>query len=231
MRLTSARSRASQPAGEPAALDSPAANRLQPRRWLDPRILLGLVLVIASVVVGARVIGAADDTITVWAASTDLAGGSTIRDGDVEQVQVRIDDNAAAYVGAGDDPVGLRLDRDVAAGELLPVAALADDDAMVSMALSVPTDSVPATIKRGQRISVYATAGDEDPAAAVLVAAGVTVDDVVTAGSGALSVSINTVQIVIRVPECAVQNILAATVDRELTVVLVDGPTSDELTC
>ena len=41
--------------------------------WRDPRLWIGVVLVAASVVAGARLLAAADDTVQVWAAVDALA--------------------------------------------------------------------------------------------------------------------------------------------------------------
>ena len=46
--------------------------------WRNPRLLLGLVLVAASVVVGARLMAAADDTVGVWVVARDLPTGATV---------------------------------------------------------------------------------------------------------------------------------------------------------
>ena len=59
----------------PAATDSPPAARLGRPRWRDARLLGGLLLVLLSVVLGARVLAAADDTVAVWSVTTDLAAG------------------------------------------------------------------------------------------------------------------------------------------------------------
>ena len=48
------------------AAPAPAVRRLRSSRWRDPRLAVGVVLVAASVVVGARVLAAADDTVAVW---------------------------------------------------------------------------------------------------------------------------------------------------------------------
>ncbi len=59
----------SRSAEQPAA---PVARRVRPPRWLDLRLVLGVLLVLGSVLLGARVVGAADATVPVWAAAGDL---------------------------------------------------------------------------------------------------------------------------------------------------------------
>ena len=54
----------------------PSPRRVRAPRWLDLRLVLGVLLVLGSVLLGARVVGAADATVPVWAVAGDLAAGS-----------------------------------------------------------------------------------------------------------------------------------------------------------
>ena len=102
---------------------APAATRSRPPGWRNPRLLLGLVLVAASVVLGARLMATADDTVPVWALARDLPAGATVSSADLESRNVRFPDGATAdaYLSASDPvPSGARLARAVSAGELLP---------------------------------------------------------------------------------------------------------------
>ena len=109
--------------------ESPPAQRLTLRRWRDPRLWVGLVLVAASVLVGARLLAAADDSVGVWAATRDVAAGAPLTREAVTVRQVRFGDpaTAAAYLPAGRPlPAGAVVSRDVSAGELLTTAAIAE---------------------------------------------------------------------------------------------------------
>ena len=55
---------------------SPPARRLRRARLGDLRLWLGLVLVAGSMLVGARLMGADDDTVVVLRATRDLAVGA-----------------------------------------------------------------------------------------------------------------------------------------------------------
>src|SRR6476661_3005537 len=101
------------------------AQRSRRPGWRNPRLLLGLLLVATSVVVGARLMAAADDTVGVWVLARDLPEGATVADGDLERRQVRFPDAPTAdrYLAAADDlPADATLNRPVAARELLPRA-------------------------------------------------------------------------------------------------------------
>lgn len=185
------------------ALPRPAATRLARPRWRDPRLLTGLLLVLLSVVVGARVVGAADERVRVWAVTHDLGPDSRLADGDLAVRSVRLDDTAARYVGADQDPVGRVLTRPVARGELLPVAAVARSAAHPMRRVVVEVDRLGAGgLTKGRVVDVYAV---RDPAAASaqaaatgasagsgrpqLVLSGVTVAEDVRSGDGAFGSS------------------------------------------
>ena len=158
-----ARARSEQgPGGAPGVPVPPTALRSRRPGWRNPRLLLGLLLVAGSVVAGARVVGAADDTVPVWAVARDLPAGATVAGGDLEQRRVRFPDTAAArgYLsGAEAVPEGTVLNRPVAAGDLLPRAAVAAEQAsdLVEVPLSVVSDDLPATVRQGSVVDVWVT--------------------------------------------------------------------------
>lgn len=205
---------------------SPAARRLRSVRWLNLRLLLGVALVLAAVIGGARIIGAADKTTTVWSAAVDLAQGVELTEADLVAVEVRLDDGTAAYLSAGTVPQGKTLLRDIAAGELVPAAAVGTPKDQVSLALSVPAQHLPASAQRGDRVSIYASSAPSGTSAPTegteVVAESVTVVEISGRSDGALSVGSADLQVVIAVPSCAVQQILDATNGRQLSVVVLD---------
>src|SRR5262245_28364715 len=83
---------------------APAVRRLRSSRWRDPRLAVGVVLVAASVVVGARVIDAADDTVPVWSLRNDVPAGSELTSDDVIVSRVRFGDagDAESYFDGGE---------------------------------------------------------------------------------------------------------------------------------
>ena len=139
---------------------APRATRSRRPGWRNPRLLLGVVLVAGSVVLGARVLAAADDTVGVWAVSRSLPAGAAVEDGDLERRQVRFPDEetADAYLAANDDlPAGATLQRSVAAGELLPRSAFAQGAGpkLVEVPVSVVSDDLPATVRQGSVVDVW----------------------------------------------------------------------------
>lgn len=218
----------------PEEIAGPAPRRVRPPRWLDLRLVLGVLLVLGSVLVGARVVTAADATVPVWAASGDLAAGTVLSAEDLVAVSVRLDDAAGSYLSTTTRPAGQVLGRSVSAGDLLPRAALDPASELVQLALPVQAGYVPPSLARGQLIDVYAVA---DPAAGAgqvagdvsLVVGGAPVQAVSGRGEGVLSTATTTVQVVVAVAADDVQEVLAGIGGRALVVVVRDaldaGPT------
>jgi len=136
------------------------ATRTRNPGWRNPRLLIGIVLVAGSVVLGARVLAAADDTVAVWAVARDLPAGAAIDPGDLEREQIRFPDAETAnrYLAAGDDlPAEAVLNRPITAGELLPRAAFAEKSGvdLVEVPISVLSDDLPATVTQGSVVDVW----------------------------------------------------------------------------
>ncbi|SDL58834.1 Chaperone for flagella basal body P-ring formation [Geodermatophilus siccatus] len=218
--------------GTAAPVPAPAPRRVRPPRWLDLRLVLGVLLVLGSVLLGARVVAAADATVPVWSAAGDLAAGTVLTAGDLVAVDVRLDDVAGAYLATSTRPEGRTLARAVRSGELLPRTALEEPAELVQLALPVQAGYVPPGLDRGQVVDVYAVA---DPAAGAtgagdgsvaLVVAAAPVQAISGRTEGVLSTATTTVQVVVSVPADQAPAVLGAIGGRPLVVVVhgsVDG--------
>ena len=150
---------------------SPKASRLARPGWVDGRMVLGVLLVLVSVVVGARVLSAADQSTFVYAANKDLAAGSEVTAADLDAVRVRLFDSAARYLPASRAmPPGYVVRRAVGAGELLPRDALRAAGAEVDFRLvTVPVEvghlppDLPAKVQVDVWVTPEATPADGDP--------------------------------------------------------------------
>ena len=185
----------------------PRASRSRPPGWRNPRLLLGIVLVAGSVVLGSRLLAAADDTVGVWAITRDLPAGAALDAGDVERRQIRFPDNETAdgYLAADDDlPAGATLNRPVSADELLPRSALAERSGpdLVEVPISVASDDLPATVRQGSVVDVWVApdvaAADQTKVKAVAVLTDVVVVAVPRASDGLAPQT--TRQIIVGVP-------------------------------
>ena len=139
--------------------------------WRDPRLWIGIVLVAGSVVAGSRLLAAADDTVRVWSAASDLGAGQRLTDEDLVATRVRFadDDTLAGYYAVDDElPADLRLVSGLAAGDLLPRAAVGSsaDSGLVEVPIAVDPEQIPPSVEAGAVVDVYVVAApdpDGDP--------------------------------------------------------------------
>lgn len=142
-------------------MDAAVVRKVAPARWVNLRTLLGVLLFAVSFLAGQRVLADARRTTGVWVTTTDLAGGTAIGPGDVEERRVRLGPElAAAYLGADTDPVGMVVTRPVRAGEMLAAAWTQPVGASPGRAITVPVDpqhAVGGELRPGDRVDVIAT--------------------------------------------------------------------------
>lgn len=139
---------------------TPAAVRATRPGWRDPRLWVGILIVAVSVVAGARVLAAADDSVTVWAAARDMGAGDTVTADDVVVRHVRFDQAADLDRYFGGDaalPEGLQLVRGVGAGELVPRSAVgpAGDEGLLQVPVAVDAERVPPSVAAGSVVDLY----------------------------------------------------------------------------
>lgn len=194
------------------ALPAPPASRLKPPSWLDGRLIVGVVLVLLSVVVGAKLVASSSDYDQIWAASHDLAPGSVIAKGDLVAVKVRFHDHGGGYFSAsGSSLVGRTTTAPISAGQLIPVAALPAKRAVPMRLVTVPVTKLhmPHGDLQGTQVDLYVTVKNSTDAARTpqLVLANVTVADVVNDSSLGGS---NGSGVVLQVPVAYVNSVVGA---------------------
>ena len=106
--------------------------RLRKPGWRDPRLLIGLILLTLGIGVGSAVVNAASNTVPVYVAATTLTQGTPLTPGNLVTVDVRIPDHEDHYLTpayANDEwwQAQPRIARTIAAGELVPLAAVTND--------------------------------------------------------------------------------------------------------
>ncbi len=208
-------------------LPKPAAARLPRARWLDTRFLLGLLLVLASVALGAKLFAEADDRVRVWSVTHDLGADSALSDDDLQVRSVRLDEAAGHYVSAGQRVSGLVLDRPVGRGELLPLASLRDPDAADRRLVVIEVDRFAAAgLSKGRVVDVYAAReakAGQPPTAPELVLSSATVAEDTDRGGGALAGSGSTAGVTLAVDGPDVASLLEAVATGRVFVVQVPG--------
>ena len=143
-------------------LPVPRATRLQRPAWRDTRLLVGLVLVLASVALGSSVVAAADDRTPMYAARDALVPGQPLTAEDLVRVDVQLGSYRERYLSAG---TGLAPERfvlrEVAAGELVPAVAIGGRDQVSVQPLTLSVDAgTVATLVVGSRVDVYVNPAD-----------------------------------------------------------------------
>lgn len=144
---------------------SPPATRVQRSRLRDPRLVVGAALVALSTLLGARLLGGADESVGVWVARGDMPAGRPLTVDDLVRREVRFaaQGDADRYLSSEEPPpTGAVLARAVGAGELVPRRALgaASTASLTEVPVSVGSEAVPATVGTGSVVDVWVTPDD-----------------------------------------------------------------------
>lgn len=217
-------------AASAAVAASPPARRLRQPSWLDLRLVLGVLLVLISVILGARVLATADTSSRVWAVTGDLAAGTTLGADDLRAVRVRLFADSDRYVATATSPVGRTLTRRLGRGELLPRASLTDVSPGRLVSLPVSLNHAPDSLRRGQRIDVFASskaAGVGGTARTERILAGVPVQ-AVRLPRGGLAGGGTDYTVLIRVAPDAAAAVIAAVRTADIDVTVLTGTDAPE---
>ncbi|MFJ5954972.1 SAF domain-containing protein [Paenarthrobacter sp. NPDC092416] len=131
--------------------------RLKKPSWKDPRLVVGILLVLASVAGVVVLLGTADRTIQVFAARDAIAVGQTVTKGDLAIVNVRLDDIESSYVtvegGLTEGKVALQR---IAKNQLVPKASLGAPDALDRKPVAIPLETnLPEQAVPGSTVDVW----------------------------------------------------------------------------
>jgi hypothetical protein len=134
---------------------SPRPRRIAGPSWFDLRLVFGVLLVVGSVLLGARVVSTARDTQPRVAATHDLAAGTVLTSRDITIARVRLPGSAdGAYVADLATAVGKQVARPVSTGELVPRAALGTPTAQTTVTVPFASGAAP-DLHKGERIEVW----------------------------------------------------------------------------
>jgi hypothetical protein len=115
------------------------ARRLRRPSWRDPRLLVGLFLVLGSVTAGSLVIAAADNTAPVYVAARPLVPGDALNPSNLTVLHAQLDDVQGRYLSARSAPPQDRVVvRPVPAGDLVPISAVGSPEEVELRPVSVP---------------------------------------------------------------------------------------------
>lgn len=156
--------------GEETAVGATAAMmRLRRPRWRDPRLIVGIVLVLASVLMGAVLVSRLSETTTVLVARSAIVPGDAIEAADLTAVDLRLGDQTGHYVGTLDAvPDGAVATRAIEAGELVPMSALGQASDVPLRPVVIPVEAAVAeSVVPGATVELWHTspAADDGTAA------------------------------------------------------------------
>lgn len=202
------------------------AARLTTPTWRDSRLLIGVVLVLASVVAGARLITSFDQRKPVYAAAVALVPGEPVHAEDLTRVEVTLGSAAERYLAADRtfalDAVAL---RDVRPGELVLSSAIGGRDQAGLKPVMLPVDHDSARVLVvGSRVDVWVNArrgvaGSAGYGVPVRILSDAAVSRVPEVSANRLANG-RTVGVQVMVPTDQVERLIAA-VDQEARITLV----------
>lgn len=138
------------------------ASRRLHRIGFDPRLAIGVVLIIGSILGVWGVVRAADRSSPVLTATSTLSVGDTVTDDDLAVVNVRLDSAGERYLTAL-PAAGLVVTRTVFAGELVPLSAVRTDAEVQVSAVVVPSSlALAGSVQTGSLVDVWSAEQQED---------------------------------------------------------------------
>jgi hypothetical protein len=216
--------------------DTPTLMRLRRPRWKDPRLLVGVLLVLLSIVLGAGVVSRMAATTTVLVARGDVVIGDPLDVDAFTTAEVRLGERTGQYAdGPGRIPQGATAQRTVAAGELLPLSAIGQGGQADLRPVVIPVDrSVAESVATGRTVELWHTADPGSGAAAGGTGASETVaellvpDAVVHGVQDGSSLGMRSVGVEVLVPQDRLAGVLEA-IARDDRLDVIGVPSAQEV--
>ena len=136
--------------------------RLKKPSWKDPKLIVGILLVLASVVGVTSLVGAADQTAEAYTAREAIAVGETLTVDKLNRVKVRLGDLEQHYLtpatGVAD---GLVAAQRIGKDQLVPRGSFGQADRLGRKPVAVTIDeALPAQAVAGSRVDVWVALPD-----------------------------------------------------------------------
>lgn len=143
--------------------DRADAPRLRRPGWKDPRLMVGVLLVLVSVAAVVLLVRQADSRGEYWAAAQDITPGSALKAEHLTVVSANLGDSSQSYLPA-DQPVpdNVAAVATVRQGELLPAGGLAARDPEERQQITVQvSDVLPEHLSNGDRVDLWVAFPDD----------------------------------------------------------------------
>lgn len=147
-----------------ADMSEKTTRKIHTRLRFDPRFVIGLFLVAASVAGVWFVVDVNDETTPVYRVTHTVTEGTPIAQADLDVSRVLVSGDASVYVAKGDLPGdGSVITRTLEEGELLPRSALepASRVGLSSVVVGL-RGGLPDSVSRGSEVDVWAAEPTDD---------------------------------------------------------------------
>lgn len=136
--------------------------RLKRPSWKDPRLLVGVLLVLASVIGVISLVGSADKTTEVYAARDSIAVGERLSQDNVVRAKVRLGETEEHYLTVESGlPEGLVAVQRIGKSQLVPRDSLGKVDALDRKPVTVTIEEgLPDQAVAGTRVDVWVALPD-----------------------------------------------------------------------
>ncbi|MDJ0339086.1 hypothetical protein [Cryobacterium sp. PH31-O1] len=138
-------------------MKTPRPTRTRRRFWVDPRFVIGLVLVVASIAGVGMIVAGSDRTTAVYTARHTLTVGDQLKSADVALTRVQLGGAVDLYlVPAADLKGGLLVTQTILAGELVARSAVGDSSGsdVTSVVVDIP-GGLAGSISAGSVVDIW----------------------------------------------------------------------------
>ena len=145
--------------------DKPAeAPRIRTPGWRDPRLIVGVILVVLSVAGVVALMQSADSRQGYWAASVDVVPGAKVKAEDFHIVQASMSEAANMYWPAERElPAEFYVASTVLQGEFLAHRQVSEADPGGRQQVGIRvSEDMPAAVSTGSRADVWVALADTD---------------------------------------------------------------------
>lgn len=140
------------------------ASRIRAPGWRDPRLIVGIILVLLSITGVVALIQTMDAREGYWAASVDLVPGAEVSAEDFHIVQASMSESSDRYWIADDQlPSKFLVSSTIRQGEMLPVQDVSnsDPDGRQQVGVRVSKD-MPSAVTTGSRADAWVALASAD---------------------------------------------------------------------
>lgn len=140
-----------------ATHDKVYAARLQKPTIKDPRLVVGILLILGSILAVVLVLRAGNQTASYYAATHEIAVGQKIEPEDIQLVEVKLSDaQKNTYRASDQTPEGQYATSLIRSGELVTLADTADYQNEARRKVAITLDSAEtATLNTGDRVDIW----------------------------------------------------------------------------